>query len=500
VVVPTVASLFRSHAVAHAEAPAAEAATGSDFMTVFQVLVDASQHAAALPGTPAEAAAADPAAGAQQTGAGNATVLPAPCVNPDPTAIAALPDKAVTAGGKSAQANAASPLTPAAANDIAGPPAVLALMMAPTTSGAQADTSRPAHAVAQPAANADGKDDDDTQDKTQPDGSGDSPVATMLAAVAAPSAAVPPQGIAPAPAPEGQGSTAEPAKSTTAPLSTGPRAVLAAIAGPAAINAALSLRAGKRTASNEQPTDAPPGEDAVADTVADAAEPLPATADAKPTAAGHSVPESLRKLAEAFAHAQPRDVNASRRDDGSPDAAASGTLFSAAAGTGSVSSPASAGGSSAPMAAPTPSTAAGTPTQLPVPFAGVPVLIAGKALAGEHQFDIRLDPPELGRIEVRLKVDKQGQISSHLLADRPDTLNLLRRDEAGLQRALQDAGLKTNGDGLQFSLRDQSGDQAGGRASPRAANPDDDAIVSREQAPRSYVQYSGRVGGLDIRI
>ncbi len=108
-----------------------------------------------------------------------------------------------------------------------------------------------------------------------------------------------------------------------------------------------------------------------------------------------------------------------------------------------------------------------------VPLSGVPVLIASRALAGGKQFDIRLAPPELGRIEVRLKVDRDGQISSHLTADRPDTLALLRRDEAGLERALQDAGFKTASDGLQFSLRDQSGNsQAETRstAQPLSAN------------------------------
>ena len=43
-----------------------------------------------------------------------------------------------------------------------------------------------------------------------------------------------------------------------------------------------------------------------------------------------------------------------------------------------------------------------------------------------------------------------------LIADRSDTLDLLRRDANDLQHALQDAGLKTSDNGLQFSLRDQT--------------------------------------------
>jgi len=65
--------------------------------------------------------------------------------------------------------------------------------------------------------------------------------------------------------------------------------------------------------------------------------------------------------------------------------------------------------------------------------------IAGKAFAGKNRFEIRLDPPELGRIEVRIDVDHDGNVTSRLTVDRADTYDLLRRDAAGLERALQDA-------------------------------------------------------------
>ena len=104
-----------------------------------------------------------------------------------------------------------------------------------------------------------------------------------------------------------------------------------------------------------------------------------------------------------------------------------------------------------------------------MPITGVAVEIATKALAGKNRFEIRLDPPELGRIDVRLDVDKSGQVTTHLTVDRADTLDLLQRDSAGLERALQDAGLKTTDQSLQFSLRDQSMGQQQGNASPTPA-------------------------------
>ncbi len=57
---------------------------------------------------------------------------------------------------------------------------------------------------------------------------------------------------------------------------------------------------------------------------------------------------------------------------------------------------------------------------------------------------------------MRLDVDSSGQVTSHITVDRPDTLNLLQSQQSQLERALEQAGLKTADNGMQFSLRDQS--------------------------------------------
>jgi flagellar hook-length control protein FliK len=140
---------------------------------------------------------------------------------------------------------------------------------------------------------------------------------------------------------------------------------------------------------------------------------------------------------------------------------------------------------------------------LAVPLSGVAIEIAGKALEGKNHFEIRLDPPELGRIEVRLDVDKDGNASTHMIADRSDTLNLLRNDSSDLQRALQDAGLKTSGNGMQFSLRDQStGQQQGNNPTPGAAQivVNDDVLAASDIIPRSYPRLAGMGSGIDIRV
>ena len=138
-----------------------------------------------------------------------------------------------------------------------------------------------------------------------------------------------------------------------------------------------------------------------------------------------------------------------------------------------------------------------------VPLAGVAIQIASMAQAGTNHFEIRLDPPELGRIEVRLAVDRDGHTTTSLIADRSDTLDLLRRDASGLERALQDAGLKTADNSLQFSLRDQSaGQQQSNTPAPRIAQivVPDSTLPMTDATQSNYSRLAGLRGGIDIRV
>ncbi len=91
------------------------------------------------------------------------------------------------------------------------------------------------------------------------------------------------------------------------------------------------------------------------------------------------------------------------------------------------------------------------------------VSVAARSLSGAKQFEIRLDPPELGRVDVRLSIDASGKTQAHMTADQPQTLDLLQKDAPTLTQALRDAGLDVSQSGLNFSLRgqDRQGDDAG---------------------------------------
>jgi flagellar hook-length control protein FliK len=140
----------------------------------------------------------------------------------------------------------------------------------------------------------------------------------------------------------------------------------------------------------------------------------------------------------------------------------------------------------------------------PVPVSGLAVEIAASLQSGKTRFEVRLDPADLGRIDVRIDVDRNGQVTSHLTVEKPETLSMLQQDAPQLQQALNDAGLKTGSGGLQFSLRDQSssgqnsGNQANGNAQQLVIKEDDS--VPAAIAGQSYGRMLGASGGIDIRV
>ncbi len=144
------------------------------------------------------------------------------------------------------------------------------------------------------------------------------------------------------------------------------------------------------------------------------------------------------------------------------------------------------------------------PTNGPVPLSGLALEIAASAKSGKSRFEIRLDPADLGRIDVRIDIDRNGQVTSHLTVEKPETLSMLRQDAPQLQRALDDAGFKTGNGGLQFSLRDQS---SSGQNNGSDANPNAQRLVISEEdtipaavAGRTYGRALGPSSGVDIRV
>jgi flagellar hook-length control protein FliK len=165
-----------------------------------------------------------------------------------------------------------------------------------------------------------------------------------------------------------------------------------------------------------------------------------------------------------------------------------------------------AGSSAAAPAVPTlPEPARGAvPVVQHVPLAALPVEIGVKSLAGVNRFEIRLDPPELGRVEVRLEIEG-GEVKAQLVVDRVETLALLQRDAKTLERAFEQAGLKPSEGGVDLTLRERHPEGRGqGRGEESGDRPDErpEARARHEEpAPLKPIRTIWRAArGLDLRI
>lgn len=79
--------------------------------------------------------------------------------------------------------------------------------------------------------------------------------------------------------------------------------------------------------------------------------------------------------------------------------------------------------------------------------------IQKNAANGETKdWTLQLDPPELGRIEVRLSFGKDKTVKTHMVIEKPETWLMLQRDAHVLERALQEAGMDGGGNDLSFAL------------------------------------------------
>lgn len=99
----------------------------------------------------------------------------------------------------------------------------------------------------------------------------------------------------------------------------------------------------------------------------------------------------------------------------------------------------------------------------------VAATISKAAAGGEDKaFSIKLDPPELGRVEVKMSIDKHNAVKAHLIIEKPETYMMLQRDAQILERSLQGIGLETGDGGLSFELAQDNmfqneGDRGGER-------------------------------------
>ena len=132
------------------------------------------------------------------------------------------------------------------------------------------------------------------------------------------------------------------------------------------------------------------------------------------------------------------------------------------------------------------------------------VAVTKGAKQGLDRVQIQLKPAELGRVDVRLEMNADNQVRVTVVAENRDTLDLMQRDSRGLEKALQDAGLRTDSDDIEFELREEDGTQLadkqdgkgeqGDSGEGEGAN-DNDALLDEENY--DYAAAAEARGGVD---
>jgi flagellar hook-length control protein FliK len=123
------------------------------------------------------------------------------------------------------------------------------------------------------------------------------------------------------------------------------------------------------------------------------------------------------------------------------------------------------------------------------------------AQEGQERISIQLRPVDLGRIDVQLEFSHDGALRARVVAESAQTLDMLQKDSRQLEKALQQAGVQTDGNSLSFSLRDpkdqgqsdrkdqgQQGTSSNGtKFADEVTGGPEAAVASANPAPRSII-------------
>jgi flagellar hook-length control protein FliK len=96
-----------------------------------------------------------------------------------------------------------------------------------------------------------------------------------------------------------------------------------------------------------------------------------------------------------------------------------------------------------------------------------------------QRFEVRLDPAELGRVDVRIEIGADKKVHAVLAAHDSAALTDLMRGQRALERALTDAGIDLKDGGLKFELANDSGRSLAGQEQRRDGWSGEEANVWR---------------------
>lgn len=259
--------------------------------------------------------------------------------------------------------------------------------------------------------------------------------------------------------------------------------------------AAQGIATPAQNAAPQGAAPAPPAMLVAAQAAAQTAKPAssaPEAQAAKPVEATSAKPDAPKRGAEAAAKtsgnsAAPEqqikfEIAAAQLSLAEPNTASSSDLQVASAGT---------------AASGTHQTAAAETGRTAPAAAQVASEIIRRFTGKSTQFDLRLDPPELGRVEVRLEVSRDHRVTATVTADNPQALAELARHARELQQTLQSAGLELSDAGLSFDLRQgregarELVDEAAREGSPLQSEDDEIRLPPIQARPAGLERWRG---------
>lgn len=86
----------------------------------------------------------------------------------------------------------------------------------------------------------------------------------------------------------------------------------------------------------------------------------------------------------------------------------------------------------------------------------IKVNITKSAVKGVDTIDIQLKPEDLGKVQVRMYISKDGRLHADIIASRAETADLLQREVSSLSKSFQDAGYNTDEQSFNFSSQNEN--------------------------------------------
>ncbi|MFI3241065.1 MAG: flagellar hook-length control protein FliK [Alphaproteobacteria bacterium] len=127
----------------------------------------------------------------------------------------------------------------------------------------------------------------------------------------------------------------------------------------------------------------------------------------------------------------------------------------------------------------------------------VKVNITKSAVKGVDVIDISLKPEELGKLSIKMEMNKKdGSVEVHIVASSRETMELLQKDMSSLQKVFEDAGFKLSDNSLSFSHQQENNQENNNRQARLDFMAD---AFSESEEDNQHVAYNGS-NALNIKV